>query len=280
MKLKCLTLTCRFAAAALFTLSGVLSARGSDYPTTVLSFNPVAYYRLSESVSPPLPNIITNYGSLGAAENAFAYSGLNVLQAQPGFPGLGNSAQFLSTATANNTDYSSDIDAPYNAALNPNGPFTIEFWAKPHAMDADIYSPVCSMASPSRSGWLFYWDGTTASNQWQLRVGGPSSYCFELHSAELGGTGAGGTILVPTGAATDTWYYVVGEYDGTSAYLYVNGHLNTVQTNITPGRTFNPNSYNPFRIGATTIFGRNFNGWVQHVAMYGSALSANTVSRP
>src|SRR5438477_8632034 len=105
MKVKSLTSTCRFAATVLLTLSGVISVRASDYPTTVQSFNPVGYYRLSESVSPPLPNIITNYGSLGAAENAFAYSGSDLLQAQPGFPGLGNSVQFLSTATANNTDY-------------------------------------------------------------------------------------------------------------------------------------------------------------------------------
>ena len=223
MKAKCLTSTCRFAAAALLTLSGVLGVRASDYPTTVSSLNPVGYYRLSESVSPPLPNIITNYGSLGAAENAFAYSGLNVLQAQPGFPGLGNSAQFLSTATANNTDYSSDIDAPYNAALNPNGPFTIEFWAKPHAMDADFYCPVCSMANPSRSGWLVYWDGSVTGNQWQFRMGGPSSYCYQIAS----GTGTG---------TTDTWYHVVSVYDGTSAFLYLNGSLAGSQLTITSGR--------------------------------------------
>src|SRR5882672_5918555 len=72
MKVKCLTSTCRFAVAALFTLSGVLTVRAAtDYPTTVGNLNPLAYYRLSETAPVPAAQTFINLGSLGAAGNAF-----------------------------------------------------------------------------------------------------------------------------------------------------------------------------------------------------------------
>src|SRR6267142_5496213 len=77
----------RFACAVLFTAAALWSARASDYPTTVLSHNPLAYWRLDETaISPPL-NVLTNQGTVGPAAN-----GIMVRQATKGQAGVvGNS---------------------------------------------------------------------------------------------------------------------------------------------------------------------------------------------
>src|SRR5260221_10635332 len=101
------------AATLIFALAAV---QGADYPTTVQSFNPVGYWRLSESVSPPPANIIANAGSLGAAANGYAYPGYALAQGLPGV--VGNSITFSnSTGGGNAFDPGSLINVPYNAAL-------------------------------------------------------------------------------------------------------------------------------------------------------------------
>ena len=37
------------------------------------------------------------------------------------------------------------VNVPFNPALNPHGPFSIEFWAKPSSPAPDLFSPVCSL---------------------------------------------------------------------------------------------------------------------------------------
>jgi len=65
----------------------------------------------------------------------------------------------------------------------------------------------------------------------------------------------------------------VGVYSGSSVTLYVNG----VQANTGAAGTFTANATQPFRIGATTIPNRTFDGWVDEVAFYSTALNAATI---
>src|SRR6266446_3489005 len=146
MKTSCLN-RFMFLLAALLLASGPGRIDGADYPTTVQSFNPVAYWRLNETATVPAPNIITNYGSLGAAGNGYGVS--NVLN---GFVGIvGNCMSFTNiypeTDNNNLISYcSSKVDVPYNIALNPSGAFTVEAWAKPGATNLDS-AGVCVVTS-------------------------------------------------------------------------------------------------------------------------------------
>src|SRR5882672_5083646 len=80
-----------FATAAAALLCTV--AQAADYPTTVQSFNPVGYWRLSETAVVPPANILVNSGSLGAAANGYPTPyGITdpssaLIQAQPGVVG-------------------------------------------------------------------------------------------------------------------------------------------------------------------------------------------------
>jgi hypothetical protein len=146
------------SALVLLALAAVLPAR-ADYSNTVASFNPVAYWRLNETTAVPPANIVANAGTLGEAGTGFAIPGTALGFAQPGV--VGNSITFSNATAGHNAfDPNSIVNVPYNAALNPNGPFTIEFWAKPTSLnrhDGDMLAAVTSMnTSDSRSGWVVY----------------------------------------------------------------------------------------------------------------------------
>src|SRR5437762_2057304 len=150
MKVKFLTQTCRVAAAVLFTLSGVLAVRASDFPTSMTGLNPAAWWRFNETVASPSTQIASNWSTLGAAANGYVLP--RATNAQPGI--VGTAMRFIGSSS------SSCIEVPQNAALNPYT-FSVEYWVKADFQpDATGYAPVSSV-NPfwfpnNRSGWLFY----------------------------------------------------------------------------------------------------------------------------
>ena len=272
----------RISLALLLTLAPG-SVVLADYPSTVLSQGPVGYWRLNESAPPPPPQPAANLGSLGTTGN-----GNYLYDATPGEPGAfagvtNTSVRFLNPAQ-DVTYGGSKIEVPYNVDLNPNGPFTVEFWAKPHFKVSEAFCMVASLDSdPSlalppdsnpRAGWLFYqrFDTNTSANVWQFKLGNGNNYLDG--DALVGGT-------VSTGA----WHHIVGVYNGSSATLYVNG----VQVASRPIAGFQPNRARPFRIGTTCFDGslgtlgaytgnRGFDGWLEEVAFYGAALTSQTIA--
>src|SRR5437870_6549816 len=164
--------------AALVVLSTARSA-WADYSSTVLSFNPVGYWRLSETVSPPPPNIVANSGSLGATADGYLNPGTDLVKGVPGV--VGSSIAFTNPSASFNYDSWSIIDVPWNAAFNPRGPFTIEFWGKPNGHATDLVCPICSLnVDQSRSGWLVYHD--SANSRWEFRIGVTASYAGTIDS--------------------------------------------------------------------------------------------------
>src|SRR5262249_24687020 len=108
----------------------------------------------------------------------------------------------------------------------------------------------------SREGYLFYISPTN----WWFRIGNFNGYAA---------TASGGSFTV------GTWHHIVGVYSGSNIILYVDGAA--VATNAVAASGFIPNSTQPFRIGATTIPNRTFDGYVDEVAVYGTALGATTI---
>src|SRR5262245_48406629 len=112
-------LAASFAASLLLT-----PAFGADYPSTVLSHNPLAYYRLNDDTSRSLINV--NSGTLGVAGNATNDLPPGVVLSVPGaIVGDPNRAAFF--------DFTTRTEIPFSPALNPPNtqPFTIEAWLYP-----------------------------------------------------------------------------------------------------------------------------------------------------
>ena len=243
----------------------------ADYRSTVLSQGPAGYWSLDETnLPPPQPILATNLGSLGESVDGGLYNG--VVRGGPGLlAGTG-----LPSDRFTNSDWlvktiGGYVNVPYTNAFNPNGPFTIEFWANPASAPPtsptdvpgdSVFSPVCSLDTSkgmnSRMGYVFYIDG--ASGGWQWRIGNINGYL----AVAKGGT------YTPGG-----WSHVAGVSDGSSLQLYVDGQ-SVALTNFNAS-DYMPNTNVPFRVGMTTFPNRPFNGWIAEVAFYPTNLDGDTI---
>src|ERR1041385_3463343 len=141
-----------FAGASLLALSGALPAR-ADYQSTVLSQNPVAYWRLNETTPPPVPPILAaNAGSVGAGGNGTYNNGV-IRGVSGAIAGDANPAARFPQSAGNR------VRVPYASQWNQTGPFSVEFWAKP-AQTAALACPAASVefipTPTQRNGWLIY----------------------------------------------------------------------------------------------------------------------------
>ena len=258
------------AALALFCAS----AQAADYPTTVSGFNPLGYWRLNETTASPPLNKVANSGSVADADGYFV---LDTELGQTGANAIVGNAVRLNNAGSALGYCGSKIDVPFTPGLNPNPPFSVEFWAKPNSITSDStgVSPLSdfnpnSFGGGNRSGWLFY---VNNNGRWQFRLGLTSGYA--------------GIVSASGGNATvGTWQHVVATWDGTTVLLYVNG-VQVGSLAVSQASTgWKPNPQMALRIGGTPLTGslsdanaisatgisgnRGWDGWMDEVALYGT----------
>src|SRR5208337_4708768 len=162
----------RIAGAVLLASVAVWPARAS-YESLLLSHSPIALWEFTETnPSPPL-NIVSNVSSLGSIGNGYLIGFVT-----KGVPGIiGNCVNFANPLVSSDVGAcEAKIEVPWNAALNPHPPFSIEFWAEPTALSYDGVAGYCPLSNfdpngynaGNRSGWLFYND---SSGTWHFRLG-------------------------------------------------------------------------------------------------------------
>ncbi|MBI3850185.1 MAG: hypothetical protein HY298_07835 [Verrucomicrobia bacterium] len=217
---------------------------GADYPSSVLSDNPVTYHRFNDDTS--RSNINKNSGSLGAAgdlTNTF-----NVKAIPGALAGSGNRAQFF-------LDGNSYGMIPFNAAVNPDNtkPFTIEVWFYPasdqiNGGECPINNRVSS-GFPDRTGWVFF---QRAQNLDYSGHGGYEGVGWNCRMYRGIGGASGLDVVSQVPMSIGTWQHVVVVYDpidpvtNASLTIYINGVA--ANTNIwtgggsgtDPGYTANP----------------------------------------
>ena len=222
----------------------------AGYPAMVMNDHPTAFWRLNDSSGQP------THDSAGFNDGAYNAAGVT----------YGVAAHQGESGTAVQLDGSSGrAIVPLTPVLNPNAPFSCEFWAL--ANPAAFYVPVGSMDRPARSGgYEFYLQGNFPG--------------YEFHTAASGGYNmiTGDNNVPPT----TMWFQVVGVYDGTNIYCYVNGtNANGTfsDNNVSEGTApFTPNSVKGFYIGSRADNVRFFKGAISDVAFYNYALSADQIS--
>ncbi len=245
-------------AAALGAVLAVPCAR-ADYPSTVSSHNPAAYWRLNETTPVPT-DVAINSGTVGAAGNGLYFGVLHPVTGILG-PGTDTAATILNNP-ANNGGLRR-VRVPFNAGLNQAGPFTVEFWAKP-AQQGTGTCPYSSIDFPNARGWLFYQEAIVAG-QWSFRV-----YRNGANTTVSGGT-------VTAGA----WHHVVGVYDGANMSLYVNGQLAAGPTAVPYPYTPVTNPNIPLTMGtrADGASGNwSYSGGMDEVVVYTNVLSGTDIN--
>jgi hypothetical protein len=276
------------AGTILLGVLASLSALAQSYPSLVEAQSPVDYWRLNGTINSPALNTISNLGSTGLAGTGYVLNG--ALTGQPGI--VGNSVRVFNLG-----DYvgqeTNNVDILNLPELNSEPPFTIEFWAKPNlpfdpndgtnsgGSLAPDTTGVCVLSSDcpnpsqnSRSGYLFY----VLPGSITFRLGGEGGYAATAAATNVN-------------FATNAWTHIVGEFDGTTASIYING---VWQGSGTVNNSFHINQWGPTRIGGNLLDGdeylflgqyiflysgyRGFDGWVDEFAVYNTLLSSNTIA--
>jgi hypothetical protein len=288
MKIKYLSKLASLAGAILVAASAVTSAR-ANYISTLSGLGPVGWWRLNDSTATNALFIVTNAGTLGSSANGVVVQVASGDTPKLGQPGLiGNCVQFVDPLVTSDVGLcDSKIDVAWQASLNSNPPFSVEFWAKPNTLGGDSSgSQVVSDFNPSgnntgsRRGWLMYMNN---AGRWNFRLGAYSGYTVSV----LGTSG---------NAVVGTWQHIVATWDGTNVIMYANGAVIGSQLGgsaLFPSDGWVPNAVSFLRMGgspltgdaavvnvnseSSTIGNRGYDGYLQHVAVYTNVLSPATV---
>ncbi len=211
-----------------------------------------------------------NTGSLGTVANGTNADG--VVVAAPGAVVAAGTTDRSANYSGGSTATPVNTVIPFTTGLNPGSAtaFSIEFWARPTSSDNDDAVISNRVGTGNRSGWIFF--QRDAASGWNFRM-------YNGDNSSLGWDLTGGT------ATLNAWSHVVvtwsGSGPGAMALLYVNGVLadNTNAGGL--NGVYNPNTsvISPsLSIGANADGGSPYNGAVDEVAFYGSALTALQIS--
>lgn len=249
------TFSSRCAVFPALVVAGCLSvpdARAASYHEIVLADQPVVYYRLED---PAGSMMVTNAVN---PDTFYAFVIPDEYFEWPKFeqPGIGsNSVSFHLYTPDGGTPQRSRIELPFTPEINQAGPFTAECWVRPTSWGSDYRCPLGNFggwgASPT-PGWHFYQtpgEGATSTWIWVQK---------------------GGNIWLGGNPVTkNKWDHLVATYDGTTVRFYVNGVLSGSAVDTAPA----PNTSQPLCIGWSPAGGWVFDGSVDEVAIYATALT-------
>ena len=256
--------------AASVLLLASAAAKAADYPTTILSNNPVAYYRLEE-----LAGAATAADSSPSGFNANYVYDLDI-NSVPDYPQLGlpgiatNSVLFHMYTDANSVFHHGYVDIPFQPALAPvtgdgqhGAPFSVECWAQPLMQPANYSVPLAMFGHygtgiyNNASGWNFY------------QTPGPASYW--IFNVKNGPFAQASTVLIQP----LQWYHLAATFDGSTFIFYVNG---VQQVSSGGWTTYLADNGADGQIGAgDNVNFLPFDGGVDEVAFYTNVLSGGQI---
>ena len=195
----------------------------ADYPSTVLSDGPAAYYRLNDSQARSAINV--NSGSLGAAANATNDLPTGVVRSIPGaIVGDPNRASFF--------DFTTRTEIPFNREINrpADQPFTVEAWFLPSSdQSGSGMSPIANRWTQGgpRQGWVMFQRRPSADN---TSGEGAIGWNFRMYSGVDTSTALEVTSGLPF--VLGKWTHMVVVYEpvanagvGTKLSMYIDGEL-------------------------------------------------------
>ena len=225
-----------------------------SYVAEVLCDHPLAYWRLDEASGAAAADQIGAYP--GNYNGDVKYGQPGAIQGDPDTCIELNSTGAMSGYVGLSQSLSSMLE--FNGQ-GGQAPFSIEAWIQPTSITSE-YRGVLSneYGAGAKQGYVIYVGGFTSNG---------TGIGFERFQD------GNSTPLQDPSVVTQNsgWYHVVGVYDGSQMILYVNGQAVVSKASSIAIQSFTCT----FNIGATHCgaTGTNFQGFVDEVAVYGTALS-------
>ena len=162
------------------------------------------------------------------------------------------------------------VSVAHDADLNITGDITVSAWIYPHTFGSGY----------DENRIMFKGAGTHGDNLFTLDMD-DSNITFNLHENSGPANTAAGCDATDEecarGATTlsaNTWYHVVGTYDGATARIYVNGTLDGSNDFVSTGT----GNTDPLMIGGRDNNTDMFDGAIDDVRLYDRALSDSEIS--
>jgi len=223
---------------------------GPSYKAAVLAASPAAYWRLEEVNHTTTPTAVDEIGGHDGTYHE----------------GNGREQGAAITESANNAanlDGNNDWVEVVNAFANTSGQFadyTVEAWCRPDTIaEGDIVA--LTSVSSNNHGVLL-----------ELRSNGTIRYLHRSPSGSSGGWNAYSDTVLQAGE----WYHLAAVKEGTSIKLYINGELDKTTTGVNNDINYDFKA-TIGRLSPTNGI-RYFDGLIDEVALYGSALSETTIA--
>lgn len=287
IRLICLT-------ASLVTLVS-LSARAQSYPSAVLSLNPAGYWPLSENTAPPYGYYVaTNLGTSGAAAqgyyqtwyqgNGTGFYATNNIVHTAGATGDGDLAMQCNGSPGGLGQYvimPRTTNGVANPAVAIQAPFSVELWVKSGNTNLGLQPIITEGRNPVALD-----PNVGATNTYVgFSLGQFKNFFYwQVYNARANGNSGvpecDTAIIQP-----NTWYHVVGVFDGTNISIYANGVQNSTTKAVSAnylGQRYVVDPVCPLLIGTGTEFsalngGINFVGAIDEVAIFPQALSLTQI---
>lgn len=223
------------------------TAPPDSYSATVLSDNPSAYWRLSETTGTTL------HDYAGGLDGTYSSTVQRGVSPKPGF--TDPAAFFSGTGTP-----VPNASVPYSTVLNPSTEFTVEFWVKP--------------GKPGQGGnaVLASQDRTVARRGFAIYQGLNGAF-WEVHFGNSPTTASVIAIQGTTVPELDRWDHVAVTWNGVdTGTLFVNGvqeaaGTGPLSTNLTAA----------FEIGSRFSGQVPYQGAIDEIAFYNHVLSADRI---
>jgi hypothetical protein len=221
------------------------SENSTPYPTAVLSDEPLAYWRLGEKTE--------TKGAFDATRRQIPGLYANCMLGQ-----LGALKDDPNTAAAfNGTSSSVDVGSAF--CFSKNAAFTVEAWIKPN-----------SRTTIFRPAFVSETEGTDVEGYGLILTdtGNVSLERFVSNKKF--------TATAVDAAVINQYTYVVGTYDGSVLWLYINGSLSASMADSRAAST----TCTMAHIGAyaaTTSYAGPFDGTIDEVAVYDKALASSHI---
>ena len=231
-----------------FTLTFITPT--NQYIATVMQDNPMALWQLNETSAGTAFDVAGGHNGTYMNTNKLTFG-------EPGMPNISNSAVKFEGGY---------VSVPFASVLNPQTPFSIEFWSNPDTdalQTGDTYVMGASQYrnGSARLGWALY--DNNDGNGYEIQMGyasGVSHYAY-------------GSADVPGG----DWVYCAIMWDGANVSLYVQNELVGENTQVN-SPVYTPNPSQPLVIGIRGDLSLPFNGQIQDFALYNYALSLDQIS--
>jgi hypothetical protein len=218
-------------------------ASPSPYQAALFGYNPVGYWPLDESSGTVAYDLVGNNN--GTYTGSFTLNQAGVSSAT----GLGSSS------SAGFDGFTAYVDIPVND-LNITGPITVIAWVQT-SYAGSVFETVLGH---SDSGYRIDIDPAAYGD------GGNGNMHFADEGPDISG---------PNPVNDGNWHQLVGVYDGTFGYIYVDGELANSGTETAPS-----GSLDDVWIGAAPDYpgARNYSGNIAQVSIINSALTGAEVT--